>query len=280
MAELMTHTRHAVPGLCSKQTVGWPRAPQPITARRLHRERLLSCRAASTSNSSGNQSKEAGSSAEAFSKAAGRRIKQTFTVVEDGVKRAASGVNSRFDVSGKASRAAHGVKEQAEAVEYKLGLKRKLRIFAEDTQRRLPKWRKQYAAFSKTTAGQAAFFAGLFVLCYTGLLFRLLNLLFILWWLAPLVILPLLNAASRQASAQARESQAKRQARQNPFFSAFAQAQQQQQRQRQQQQRGARSPGFGAGGPGSGAGRAGFGSRGASDEGPVIDVEYSTVDED
>ena len=61
-------------------------------------------------------------------------------------------------------------------------------------------WRKQYAAFSKTTAGQAAFFAGLFVLCYTGLLFRLLNLLFILWWLAPLVILPLLNAASRQAS--------------------------------------------------------------------------------
>ena len=31
------------------------------------------------------------------------------------------------------------VKEQAEAVEYKLGLKRKLRIFAEDTQRRLPK---------------------------------------------------------------------------------------------------------------------------------------------
>ena len=30
------------------------------------------------------------------------------------------------------------VKEQAEAVEYKLGLKRKLRILAEDTQRRLP----------------------------------------------------------------------------------------------------------------------------------------------
>jgi hypothetical protein len=30
------------------------------------------------------------------------------------------------------------VKEQAEAVEYKIGLKRKLRILAEDTQRRLP----------------------------------------------------------------------------------------------------------------------------------------------
>ena len=61
-------------------------------------------------------------------------------------------------------------------------------------------WRKQYATFSKTTAGQAVFLAGLFVLCYTGLLFKLLNLLFILWWLAPLIILPILNAAGRQAS--------------------------------------------------------------------------------
>ena len=175
------------------------------------------------------------------------RMKETFTIVEDGVRRAAAGVDSRFDVSGKASRAAHGwvgqstaqaclsahipsrkafqrlhdggstqvhlltaksqtpgeealqkavmlhtatsywrclgvlpnsghqtcasasamtlrvpntyegrrnmpniicsgrrrsiacrVKEQAEAVEYKLGLRRKLRILAEDTQRRLP----------------------------------------------------------------------------------------------------------------------------------------------
>lgn len=79
-----------------------------------------------------------------------------------------------------------------------------------------------------------------------------------------------------QAASQARESQAKRQSQQNPFFSAFAQAQQQQQRQRQrqQQQRGAGS------GPGFGAGRAGFGGKSASNEGPVIDVEYSTVDED
>ena len=78
-----------------------------------------------------------------------------------------------------------------------------------------------------------------------------------------------------QAAAQARESQTKRQAQQNPFFSAFAQAQQQQQRQRQQQQQ--RGPGSG---PGFGAGRAGSRGRGASEEGPVIDVEYSTVDED
>ena len=61
-------------------------------------------------------------------------------------------------------------------------------------------WRKQYAAFSKTPAGQAVFIAGLLLLCYTGLIFKLLNLLFILWWFAPLIILPLLNAAGRKVT--------------------------------------------------------------------------------
>ncbi len=59
-------------------------------------------------------------------------------------------------------------------------------------------WRKQYAAFSKTSAGQAVFVAGLVLLCYTGLIFKLLNLLFILWWFAPLIILPLLSVAGRK----------------------------------------------------------------------------------
>lgn len=40
--------------------------------------------------------------------ALGCRIKQTATVVGDGVRRAAADVNSRFDVSGKAVKAAQG----------------------------------------------------------------------------------------------------------------------------------------------------------------------------
>ena len=36
------------------------------------------------------------------------RFKKTFTVVEDGVRRAATGVDSKFDVSGKAANAARG----------------------------------------------------------------------------------------------------------------------------------------------------------------------------
>ena len=39
----------------------------------------------------------------------------------------------------------------------------------------------------------------MFLLFYTGLAFRLLNLLFLLWWIGPLIVLPLLQAASRKA---------------------------------------------------------------------------------
>ena len=52
-------------------------------------------------------------------------------------------------------------------------------------------WRRRYGEFSRTRLGQASLFAGLLLLAYSGILFRLLNALFILWWLAPLFILPL-----------------------------------------------------------------------------------------
>lgn len=60
-------------------------------------------------------------------------------------------------------------------------------------------WRRQYAEFSKTTAGQVVFFGLLFFLCYSGAIWRLLNLLFILWWVAPLFVLPAINHLNRKA---------------------------------------------------------------------------------
>ena len=61
-------------------------------------------------------------------------------------------------------------------------------------------WQRQYAHFSRTRLGQLTFVGALAFLAYTGLLFRLLNLLFILWWLAPLLILPLSNYLNKKAS--------------------------------------------------------------------------------
>ena len=60
-------------------------------------------------------------------------------------------------------------------------------------------WRRQYKEFSGTPLGRAAFLTGIFLLFYTGIAFRLLNLLFLLWWIGPLIVLPILQAASRKA---------------------------------------------------------------------------------
>lgn len=65
-------------------------------------------------------------------------------------------------------------------------------------QHNLLQWRRQYSSFSKTGLGQATFLGGIFLLFYTGIAFKLLNLLFILWWLAPFLFI-LFNKLNPQA---------------------------------------------------------------------------------
>ena len=53
----------------------------------------------------------------------------------------------------------------------------------------ITQWKKKYAAFSKTLPGQALFLTFIFFLFRTGIIWKLLNLLFIAWWLAPFLFL-------------------------------------------------------------------------------------------
>jgi len=46
-------------------------------------------------------------------------------------------------------------------------------------------WRKKYAEFSRTLPGQAVFLTFIFFLFRSGIIWKMLNLLFIAWWLAP-----------------------------------------------------------------------------------------------
>jgi hypothetical protein len=73
-------------------------------------------------------------------------------------------------------------------------------------------WRRQYREFAATPLGRGAFLAGVFALFYTGIAFRLLNLLVLLWWVGPLIALPLLQAASRKARARPRAPRTRRRA--------------------------------------------------------------------
>ncbi|KAK9839876.1 hypothetical protein WJX81_007992 [Elliptochloris bilobata] len=141
----------------------------------------------------------------------------------------------------------------------RLGLRRRARTVAEDARRSWPKWRRQYKDFSGTPLGRAAFLTGIFLLFYTGIAFRLLNMLFLLWWIGPLIVLPLLQAASRKAVADAQKREAAAAAAARNPWSAFG------------RRAGGQAPGGGSGRPGGGPAR---------QEGPVIDAEWTTIDDD
>lgn len=201
--------------------------------------------------------------AQAATKEASKRLKSTFQSVSAGVKKTANQVNSRFDLSGKAQQTADRVKEQLEDVDDKLQLRRKARNTVADVKRQLPQWRRQYNAFSKTLPGKVLWIAFLIWGFRSGLFFRLLNILSILFWLAPLIILPLARKFSQQAAARQQAQQQAEQQAQNPFqtgrnrFAGFGQP-----RPKQQQQ-------------GSINKQAPYGQQ----DGPVIDAEWTTIDE-
>ena len=81
------------------------------------------------------------------------RVKATYTVVDHNLRRAAAAVDSRFNVSGKAAQAAQGVRDQAEAVNDRLGLKRKLRTAADDVKRKAPMVRQSSMCKWSMTSG-------------------------------------------------------------------------------------------------------------------------------
>lgn len=63
-------------------------------------------------------------------------------------------------------------------------------------------WRRQYGAFSKTLPGQIFQIAVLVWFFRSGLFFKLLNFIFILFWIVPLVLVPLGRKYSKQVRRQ------------------------------------------------------------------------------
>jgi hypothetical protein len=194
------------------------------------------------------------------------KLRKGYEVVDDSVKRTASQVNSKYDVTGKAQQAANQVSEQAKVVDTRFGVKRRLRNIQDDLQRKWPIWRKKYAEFSRTLPGQAVFLTFIFFLFRSGIIWKMLNLLFIAWWLAPFLffVIGKFSPKASDAAARRKAQQEQNRRRQSDFLrNAFFGQQFGQQKQR-------------APGPSESANRRKYDD---SDGGHVIDVEATTIDE-
>lgn len=194
--------------------------------------------------------------AQAATSEASKRLRSTFQTVSAGVKQTAGRVNERFDLSGKAQQTADRVKEQLEDVDEKLQFRQKARHTLADVSRQLPQWRRQYSAFSKTLPGKVLFWGLLFWGFRSGLFFRLLNIVSILFWVAPLIILPFARKFNQRNAARQQQAQQPAQSPFQPGRNPFA--------------------GFGRPPPeGSINKRQSYGQQ----DGPVIDAEWTTIDE-
>jgi hypothetical protein len=139
------------------------------------------------------------------------------------------------------------------------GLLIDITFVAPQLQRQWPIWSKRISEFSQTTSGKVVG-VGLFVLALqSGLFFSLLNWLLLLWWLSiPLSMA--LGSAIRKKQVEQMQQQAEEANRQqaNPFAGFWNKQQ-----------------------AGSGSASKSGGSKTNWDtDGPVVDAEWSTIDDD
>ncbi|KAL3143053.1 hypothetical protein ABBQ38_003328 [Trebouxia sp. C0009 RCD-2024] len=246
--------------LRARRPVPGPQRLAPLTRCQSSRGAPSSFRKEPQEQESTNFRDSAQEKAQAVSKEASKRVKATFKSVSAGVKKRAGQVNERFDLSGRAQQTADRLKEQLEDVDEKLQLRRKARNTLLDVRRQLPQWRRQYGTFSKTLPGQIFQFALVVWFFRSGLFFKLLNFVFVLFWIVPLILVPLARKYGRQAAARQQQAQQQTQQQaQNPFnrFAGF---------QRPPQQSAANKPQT-------------YGQAYGQQDGPIIDAEWTTIDE-
>ncbi len=163
--------------------------------------------------------------------------------------------------------------EVARDLDQQYGIRRRFRSTREYVTRMWPVWQQQLDAFTATWYGKAAVFLGICLLVSTPVFWSLMNLLLLLWWLSIPASMFLINYAQRKQAEQFQQQQQAEQARRaaNPFADLFGRA---------------ASGAAGAGartGAGRGSGSSG-GARGGrwagQQDGPIIDAEWTSIDED
>lgn len=204
---------------------------------------------------------------DSFVKEASPKVVRATEDLMDNAKKAASRLDSEYEISRQAEKAAKKAKEAVFDVDSQYGIRRRLRAMQEDVARHWPAWKRAFDEFSVTPLGKFSIIAGILAIMTTSVFWKVLNWVIFLWWLAiPILSIVVQQAAVKQAQAQAAAEEEEQERRKNPFASMF---------------RNARSSMGGMGGSPSG----GFGSKSSSsrsgsmrDSGPIIDAEWKPLD--
>lgn len=156
-------------------------------------------------------------------------------------------LDAEYGLAGRLAGLRGRLGERTRDIDQSLGLTRRARAALEDARRMAPLWARRLREFASTAGGKVALTALLVASISSGLLLKLLNLLWLSWWVGVPLSLYLADARRRRERRE-RSERAERAAR----------------------------PGGGSSGGGGGAGGGGGWDRG----GPVVDAEFVSIDED
>jgi hypothetical protein len=141
------------------------------------------------------------------------------------------------------------VSERVRDIDQEYSLTRRFKSLYDDAKRMAPVWKRQFSAFSSTQVGKATLTLMFVGLLFSGLLWQLLNVFWLLWWVSVPVSL-LLASQGRKAAEQPGAGAA---------GSQFGQQ---------------RWGDFGSGGSSS------SGNASSRSDGPVVDAEWTSIDDD
>lgn len=118
-------------------------------------------------------------------------------------------LDAEWDLAGRWNNLQGRLSEKVQDIDQQFNLRRKVRATVEDVGRMAPLWKRQLAEFSSTTQGKATLTLLFVGLLLSGTLFKLLNLIWLGWWVSVPLSLFLANQ-QRQKQREERQQAAQR----------------------------------------------------------------------
>ncbi|GIL73791.1 hypothetical protein Vretimale_5349 [Volvox reticuliferus] len=205
---------------------------------------------------------------EAFNKASASARDATDKAKEK-ARRVFIQLDSEYELTSKSARAARRAEEMARDIDQTYGIRRRVRSTGDYISRSWPTWQRQLDEFGSTWYGKITVFTALCLLLSSPLFWGVLNVVLLVWWLSiPIAVLMLNYAREQQAQRLKEQQEAEARRAANPFADLFGGA-------------------FGGARTGGNRSRRGSsnpdGSYGhnryAQQDGPIIDAEWTTLDE-
>jgi hypothetical protein len=144
------------------------------------------------------------------------------------------------------------VSETVRDIDQEYSVTRRLKSLSDDAKRMAPSWKRQFSAFSSTQLGKATLTLLFVGLLFSGLLWQLLNVFWLLWWVSVPVSLLLASQGRKAAEQQGAGG----------FQNGSSQFGQQ------------RWGDFGS------SSRGGYGGSSSNSDGPVVEAEWTSIDDD